>query len=55
LLAWESVLGHAGDPARLAPSVTGDGSVWGDFDDRECAHTRPERSAAHHAVQVAQE
>ncbi len=55
LLAWESVLGHAGDPARIGPAVTGEGSVWGDFDDRDCAHTRPERSAAHHAVHAAHE
>src|SRR2546423_4924717 len=55
LLAWESVLGHAGDPARIGPAVSGDGSAWGDFDDRDCAHTRPERSAAHHAVRVAHE
>jgi hypothetical protein len=55
LLAWESVLGHAGDPARLPVAVSGAGSAWGDFDDRECMHTRPERSAAHHAVRVAHE
>ncbi len=55
LLAWESVLGHAGDPARLGAAVGGDGSAWGDFDDRDCPHIRPERSAAHHAVRVARE
>ncbi|OLB74924.1 MAG: hypothetical protein AUI14_22310 [Actinobacteria bacterium 13_2_20CM_2_71_6] len=55
LLAWEPVLGHAGDPARLTAQVTGAGSAWGDFDDKECAHTRPERSAAHKAVRVAHE
>lgn len=55
LLIWESVLGHAGDPARLGPDVGGDGSAWGDFDNRECLHTRPERSAARHAVRVVHE
>jgi hypothetical protein len=55
LLAWESVLGHAGDPARIGAAVAGEGSAWGDYDDTDCAHTRPERSAAHHAVRVALE
>jgi hypothetical protein len=55
LLAWESVLGHAGDPARIGAAVAGDGSAWGDFDDPDCTHTRPERSAAHHALKAAQE
>jgi hypothetical protein len=55
VLAWESTLGHAADPARLGAAVNGDGSRWGDFDDRECEHTRPERSAAHHAVRVVHE
>jgi hypothetical protein len=55
LLAWEPVLGHAGDPARIGPAVTGDGSVWGDFDDHECPHTRPERAAAAHVLKVAHE
>jgi hypothetical protein len=55
LLAWESVLGHAGDPARIGSDVGGAGSLWGDFDNRECEHTRPERSATHHAVRVVHE
>lgn len=55
LLAWERVLGHAGDPARIGPAVGGEGSVWGDFDDRDCPHTKPEKSAAKRALTVAQE
>jgi hypothetical protein len=55
LLAWEPVLGHAGDPARIAAAVVGKDSAWGDYEDRECAHTRPERAAAHHAVRVSRE
>jgi hypothetical protein len=55
LLAWQPVLGHAGDPARLPASVTGQGSAWGDFDDRDCAHSRLERSAAYQAVRAADE
>jgi hypothetical protein len=53
LLAWEPVLGHAGDPLRLPADVTGPDSAWGDFDNRSCPHNGPERSAAHAAVRVA--
>jgi len=53
LLAWESTLGHAGDPLRLPADVAGPDSAWGDFDSRECPHNGPERSAAHAAVRVA--
>ncbi len=53
LLAWQSVLGHAGDPARLPGDVTGRDSLWGDLDDHRCPHTKPERSAARAAVHVA--
>lgn len=53
LLAWEQVLGHAGDPARLRPAVAGQDSAWGDFGADDCAHTRQERSAAQRAVRVA--
>jgi hypothetical protein len=55
LLVWERVLGHAGDPARLPHDVSGDGSLWGDFDTHECAHTRPDRSAAHKVLRIATE
>lgn len=55
LLAWESVLGHAGDPARLAADVKRDGSAWGDFDDEQCPHTRAEKAAAKHALRAPRE
>ncbi|MBV1849867.1 hypothetical protein [Catellatospora tritici] len=55
LLAWERVLGHAADPVRMPGSVGGDGSAWGDFDDRECPHTKPEKSAARRSLAVAHE
>jgi hypothetical protein len=55
LLAWEHVLGHAADPIRMPNAVGGEGSVWGDFDDRECPHTKTEKSAARRALTVAQE
>lgn len=53
LLAWESVLGHAGDPARLPAAVTGQGSAWGDYEDRSCPHTKAEKSAAQRVLRVA--
>ncbi|HET6212946.1 MAG TPA: hypothetical protein VFE14_08755 [Micromonosporaceae bacterium] len=55
LLAWEQVLGHAGDPARLVDAVGGPDSVWGDFDDPSCPHTKPEKSAAKHSLRAAHE
>jgi hypothetical protein len=55
LLVWERVLGHAGDPARLPTALGGDGSVWGDFDDRNCPHTKTEKSAAKRVLRVAQD
>src|SRR5262249_10215233 len=55
LLVWERVLGHAGDPARLPHDVSGPGSLWGDFENHECAHTRPDRSAAHKVLRIATE
>lgn len=59
LLAWEPVLGHAGDPARLPESVTGPGSRFGvPFEQgkpRNCDLTRPEQSAAERALRVAGE
>ncbi|MEW2354493.1 hypothetical protein [Spirillospora sp. NPDC029432] len=59
LLAWEPVLGHAGDPARLKEAVTGPGSRFGvalePGEARICDHTRPERSACDRALRVANE
>jgi hypothetical protein len=55
LLAWEKVLGHAGDPARIGSAVRGEGSVWGEFEARECPHNKPEKSAAKRILTVSQE
>ena len=54
LLAWESVLGHAGDPVRLArdPAFVGPDSRWGHRDEPRCPHTRDEKSAAGGGDQV---
>jgi hypothetical protein len=46
-LAWESTLGHAGDPLRLADFVGG--SRWG-TDDPICRHSSALRSTAHRAL-----
>ncbi len=55
LLVWERVLGHSGDPARLAHDVGGEGSAWGEYEDRECPHTKTEKSAAKRVLTVARE
>jgi hypothetical protein len=57
LLAWEPVLGHAADPAELRfdPSFTGPQSRWGHFDDHECPHTAPQKSAASRSLRVSTE
>ena len=55
MLAWEPALGHAGDPARMAASVGGKHSLWGQMENRDCPHTRPEKSAADRALRVANE
>lgn len=55
LLVWERVLGHAGDPARLAHDVAGEGSLWGELEERECPHTKTEKSAAKRVLTVARE
>src|SRR5512139_2436870 len=60
LLAWETVLGHAGDPARLADAVTGQGSEFGREPDRHgggrrCEHPSGVRSACDRALRVANE
>jgi hypothetical protein len=46
-LAWESTLGHGGDPLRLAEFVGG--SRWG-TDDPVCRHSSTLRSAARRAL-----
>ncbi|QXJ21026.1 hypothetical protein AGRA3207_001833 [Actinomadura graeca] len=59
LLAWEPVLGHAGDPALIGPSVNGEGSRFGVPIEpgaaRNCDHTRPERSACERTLRVSKE
>jgi hypothetical protein len=59
LLAWEPVLGHAGDPALLPASVSGPGSRFGvsggTTRPRDCSLTRPQQSAAERALRVARE
>lgn len=49
-LAWESTLGHAGDPLRMAAFVGG--SRWG-TDDRACPHPSALRSAAKRSLSAA--
>lgn len=53
LLIWESVLGHAGDPARIERAVGGRASRFGEYAEHECPHTGPEKSAAHRIRRVA--
>ncbi|MEZ0077066.1 hypothetical protein [Planotetraspora sp. GP83] len=59
LLAFEPVLGHAGDPARWPELPDGGlrarGSRFGVIGDRECDHTRAEQSAAERTLRVALE
>jgi len=59
MLAWEPVLGHAGDPALLGRSVNGEGSRFGvavePGSERMCDHTRPERSACERTLRVSGE
>lgn len=59
LLAWEPVLGHAGDPALIGAAVRGEGSRFGvpvePGSARVCDHTRPERSACERTLRVAKE
>jgi hypothetical protein len=54
LLVWESVLDHAGDPARMPASVGGEGSLWG-LDAAECPQTQSEKSAAARTLRVSAE
>ncbi|WP_433473580.1 hypothetical protein ACQPZP_32860 [Spirillospora sp. CA-142024] len=59
MLAWEPVLGHAGDPALIGAAVDGEGSRFGvtvePGSPRMCDHTRPERSACERTLRVAKE
>ncbi|MFC7386663.1 hypothetical protein [Sphaerisporangium rhizosphaerae] len=55
LLAFEPVLGHAGDPARWPQGLRAEGSRFGVIGDRDCDHTKPEKSAAERTLRVAHE
>ncbi|GAA2599850.1 hypothetical protein SMC26_19780 [Actinomadura fulvescens] len=59
MLAWEPVLGHAGDPALIGAAVRGPGSRFGvpiePGSARLCDHTRPERSACERTLRVSNE
>jgi len=48
-LAWESTLGHAGDPLRMASDV---GERWG-TDDRSCPHNSAMRATAKRSLHAA--
>lgn len=54
LLAWERVLGHAGDPTRIAtdPTFVGPASRWGHVNDRKCPHTKRDKAAAARSLRV---
>ena len=57
ILAWQSHLGHAADPPRLAAYVGQQGSLWGiDADDkrsRDCTHPLSLRGSLRNAVHIA--
>ena len=57
VLAWQRFLGHAGDPLELEqnPAFAGPQSHWGRYDDSNCPHTRPQRSAAARTLRVMHE
>ncbi|MEU8203169.1 hypothetical protein [Streptosporangium sp. NPDC049046] len=55
LLAFEPVLGNAGDPARWPEGLTAPDSRFGVIGDRDCDHTRAEQSAANRTLRVAGE
>lgn len=55
LLAFEPVLGSAGDPARWPEGLSAPGSRFGVIGDRECDHTKAEQSAVNRTLRVAQE
>jgi hypothetical protein len=52
LLAWEPVLGHAGDPRRLLPFVTVPGSRFGRRDP-DCAHNKADQAGAARLLRLA--
>lgn len=52
LLAFETVLGHAGDPMLWPEGLSAPGSRFGVIGDRECDHTRAEQSAANRTLRV---
>ncbi|GAA3118113.1 hypothetical protein GCM10010466_06330 [Planomonospora alba] len=55
LLAFEPVLGHAGDPVRWPAGLSAPGSRFGVIGDRGCDHTKAEQSAANRTLRVAAE
>jgi hypothetical protein len=57
LLAWQTVLGHAGDPVQLQRDrgFAGPRSRWGHLDDPRCPHPKPYGAAARRALRVADE
>jgi hypothetical protein len=57
LLAWQRLLGHAGDPLELQndPAFAGAQSRWGHFDASECPHTKPQKSAANRSLRAVDE
>ncbi|MBG0815764.1 hypothetical protein [Planomonospora sp. ID82291] len=55
MLAFESVLGHAGDPVRWPAGLSAPGSRFGVIGDRGCDHTKSEQSAANRTLRVAVE
>ncbi|MFF0579487.1 hypothetical protein [Streptosporangium saharense] len=55
LLAFEPVLGNAGDPARWPAGLAAPGSRFGVIGERECDHTKAEQSAANRTLRVAGE
>ncbi|MEV5408515.1 hypothetical protein AB0K60_06720 [Thermopolyspora sp. NPDC052614] len=55
LLAFETVLGHAGDPTRWPAGLRAPGSRFGTLAGRECDHTKAEQSAVERTLRVAVE
>ncbi|MFD0659115.1 hypothetical protein [Thermocatellispora tengchongensis] len=55
LLAFEPVLGHAGDPVLWPEGLSAAGSRFGVIGDRDCDHTKAEQSAANRTLRVAVE
>lgn len=57
LLAWQPLLGHAGDPVRLHTdrAFIGPGSRWGHPGDPDCPRPNSEKAAGARALRVATE